>query len=96
MMVSLFKNYFNKEKYKRESMLSDSELIVILKSFYRSTDGVLISVIKRKLGIYGFFRKGIVTDAINEGILKRITPVRVILTKYGRQVYRDAKADGLI
>ncbi len=77
-------------------MVSNAELLVILRSFYRSTDGVLISIIERKLKHYGFTRKGIVREAVHEGILKKITPVRVVLTEYGRKIYRDAKADGII
>ena len=77
-------------------MLTNAELIVVLRSFYRSTDGVLISVIGKRLEKYGFKRNGIVRDAIKERILKQITPVRVVLTKYGRQLYRDAKADKVI
>ena len=77
-------------------MLTDEELIVILRCFYRSTDGVLISVINRRLEKYDFVRDRIIKDAIEENILKKITPTRVILTKYGRQLYRDAKADHII
>ena len=77
-------------------MLNDAELLVILKSFYRSSDGVLIRVIDKKLEKYRFNRKGIIYDAIDDGILKQITPYRVILTKISRKMWRDARKERLV
>lgn len=77
-------------------MVTNKELFVILRSFYRSTDGILISVIEKRLILSGFTRKGIIKEALHEGILKQITSIRVILTNYGQQVYRKAKKDKII
>lgn len=77
-------------------MLSDLELFVILNSFYRSNDGVLISVIEKELKNNNVNRNGVVEEAIKEGVLKKITKVRVVLTKEYAEVWEKAKEEKII
>lgn len=72
-------------------MLTDKQLYVILKSFYRPTDGVLVAVVRRDLVKYSFHGITPITDAIDAGILQRITPIRLALTDYGQRLWLDAK-----
>lgn len=76
-------------------MVSDEELYVILHSFYRSNDGVLISVIEKELKDFDEYKKEVVNEAIREGYLKKITNIRVILTKYGKDLWKFSEAEGL-
>ncbi len=79
-------------------MLSDEELYAILETFYRPTDAILISTIKAELRNFGFNAneiKEMIEDAIDEGYLKKITPIRVKLTKIGRELWKDADEEGL-
>lgn len=77
-------------------MVTDVEFFVILKSFYRASDGVLISTLKENLKFHSLTRTEIIEEAIMEGMLKRITPIRVVLTYYGRIVYKEAKSEKII
>lgn len=96
MILDFFRKIYNNVIPYEHMMISDDELFVILKSFYRSTDCVLTSIIVKALERRGFNKKGIITEAIREGFLQQMTPYHMGLTQYGREVYSDIKKQKLI